>query len=166
MPSKSAEVTSRSFNPTLAQGLSDDARKALNAVFDAMSTWRTETVSNSEKNLERVIDKIAVAARTLGWPEEIAEMTRAQMQSITKMQTQMLDQMMDAWEEQIKAPNPSSAILSKLKSLPTLGPSGSWPGAATSQMANPMGAYMQFAQQWQKAWTDAMAFWAKAGKPN
>src|SRR5262245_59086864 len=133
MPSKSAEVTSRNFNPTLAQGLSDDARKAVNAVFDAMSSWRTETVNNSEKNLERVIDKIAVAARTLGWPEEIAETTRVQMQSITKIQTQMVDHIMDAWEEQIKAPNPSSAILSKLKSLPTLGPAGSWPGAATSQ---------------------------------
>jgi hypothetical protein len=166
MPSKSAEVSSRNFNPTLAQGLSDDARKAVNAVFDAMSTWRTETATNSEKNLERVIDKIAAAARTLGWPEEIADTTRTQIQAITKMQTQMVDHMMDAWEEQIKAPNPSSAILSKLKSLPTLSPAGSWPGAASSQMANPMGAYMQFAQQWQKAWADAMAFWVKAGKPN
>jgi hypothetical protein len=166
MPSKSAEITSRNFNPTLALGISDDARKALNAAFDAMSTWRTETVNNSEKNLERVIDKIATAARTLGWPEEIADTTRTQIQAITKMQIQMMDQMMDAWEEQIKDPNPSSAILSKLKSLPTLGAAGSWPGAAASQMANPMGAYMQIAQQWQKAWADAMAFWAKAGKPH
>src|SRR6516162_7146777 len=30
----------------------------------------------------------------------------AQMQSVTKMQIQMMDQMMDAWEEQIKSPNP------------------------------------------------------------
>jgi hypothetical protein len=27
-------------------------------------------------------------------------------------------------------------------------------------------AYMQIAEQWQKAWTDAMVFWANAGKPN
>jgi len=166
MPSKSAEVASRNFNPTLAPGLSDEARKAVNAAFDAMSTWRTETVNNSEKNLERVIDKIAAAARTLGWPEEIADTTRAQMQTITKMQIQMMDHMMGAWEEQIKSPGSSSAILSKLRSLPTLSPAGSWPGAATSQMADPFGAYMQIAQQWQKAWTDAMAFWIKAGKPN
>jgi hypothetical protein len=166
MPSKSAEVASRNFNPTLAPGLSDEARKAVNAAFDAMSTWRTETVNNSEKNLERVIDKIAAAARTLGWPEEIADTTRAQLQTITKMQIQMMDHMMGAWEEQIKSPGSSSAILSKLTSLPTLSPAGSWPGAATSQMADPFGAYMQIAQQWQKAWTDAMAFWIKAGKPN
>jgi hypothetical protein len=24
--------------------------------------------------------------------------------------------------------------------------------------------WTQFAQQWQKSWSDAMAFWAKAGK--
>jgi hypothetical protein len=30
---------------------------------------------------------------------------------------------------------------------------------------NPFGIYMQVAQQWQKAWADVMAFWAKAGEP-
>jgi hypothetical protein len=94
MPSKFAEVASRNFNPMLPPGLSDEARKAVNAAFDAMSTWRTETVNNSEKDLERVIDKMAAAARALGWPEEIADATRGQMQSITKMQIQMMDQMM------------------------------------------------------------------------
>ena len=164
MPSKSAEVASRNFNPTLALGLSDDARKAVNAAFDAMSTWRAEIANNSEKNLERVIDKIAAAAHTLGWPEEIAETTRAQLQTITKMQIQMMDHMMDAWEEQIKSPNPASAMLSKLSSLPNFGPVGSWPGADGLQKANPFQVYMQFAEQWQKAWTDGMALWTKAGQ--
>ena len=64
---------------------------------------------------------MAAAARALGWPEQIVDATRAQLQSITKMQIQMMDQLMDAWEEQIKSPNPltaPSAMLSKLKSLP------------------------------------------------
>jgi hypothetical protein len=166
MPSKLAETTSRNFNPMSAPGLSDEARKAVKAAFDAMSTWRTEIVSDNEKNLERVIDKIAVAARALGWPEEIADTTREQMQTITKTQLQMMDQMMDAWEGQLSSPNTSLSILSKLKSSPPLSPAGSWPFAATSQMAEPFAVYMQMAQQWQKAWTDAMAFWMKAGKPN
>jgi hypothetical protein len=50
-------------------GLSDEARKAVNAAFDAMSTWRIETAKNSEKNSEQVIEKMAAAARALGWPE-------------------------------------------------------------------------------------------------
>ena len=164
MPTKFAEVTSRTFSPSLAPGLSDEARKAVNAAFDAMSTWRTETV-NSEKSFERVIDKMAAAARALGWPEQIVDATRVQMEGITKMQIQTMDQMMDAWEEQIKSPSSSSAILSKLKPLPIFG-LGTWPSAAPSQMAafNPFAVYMQIAQQWQKAWVDAMAVWANAGK--
>src|SRR5215467_6295248 len=98
MSSKFAE--SRNFNPTLAPGLSDEARRAVNAAFDAISTWRTETVNTTDKNLERVIDKLATAARALGWPEEIVHSTRAQIEGIVKAQIQMMDQMMDAWEEQ------------------------------------------------------------------
>jgi gas vesicle protein len=99
MPSKS-KTTPRNFN-SMAPELSDEARKALKAAFDAMSTWQKEIVDNNEKNLERVIDKIAVAAQALGWPEEIADTVRTQMQAISKMQSQMMDQMMSAWEEQM-----------------------------------------------------------------
>jgi len=164
MPSKLSEMNPRNFNP-MAPELSEEARKAVKAAFDAMSAWRTETVNNSEKNLERVIDKIAAAAQALGWPEEIAETARTQMQAINKMQQQMMDHMVGAWEEQVKSPNLPSAMLSKLRSLPSL-PVGSWPGIANPQMANPFGAYMQIAQQWQKAWADAVAPWMKLGKPN
>ena len=177
-PSKFTEVTSRNFNPTSAPGLSDEARKAVNAAFDAMSAWRTDTVHNGEKSFERVIDKMATAARALGWPDQIVDATRTQIESISRMQIQAIDAMMAAWEEKIKSPSSSAAILSKLKSLPglgvgsfgaaSLGAAGNWPSVAASQMAtfNPFGAYMQIAEQWQKAWTEAMAFWAKAGKAN
>jgi hypothetical protein len=136
-----------------------------------MSTWRIETANNSEKNSEQVIEKMAAAARALGWPEQIVDAIRAQLQSITEMQIQMMDQMMDAWEEQIKSPNPMtsspSAMLSNLKSSPGVSPSGNWPNANAWQTAmNPMQFWIQLAEQWQKAWADAMSFWAKAGKPN
>ena len=112
------------------------------------------------ENSEQVIEKMAVAARALGWPEQVVDTIRAQMQSITKMQIQTMDQMMDAWEEQIKSPNPMtvspSAMLSKLKSLPDISPTGSWPNASALAVTNPMQFWMQWAQQWQKAWADAM----------
>jgi len=163
-----AEARPRHFNPT--PELSDEARKAVNAAFDAMSAWRMEAVTMSEKNGEQVIEKMAAAARALGWPDQIVDATRAQMQNITKMQIQTMDQMMDAWEEQIKSPNAGagfpSIMLSKLKSLPSFGPAGSWPNAGAFQAAalNPMQFWMQLAEQWQKAWTDGMAAWEKAGK--
>src|SRR5246127_2514036 len=115
----------RNFNPMSVPGLSDEARQAVNDAFDAMSAWRIEMANSNEKNSERVIEKMATAARALGWPEQIVDATRAQLQSITKMQIQMMDQMMDAWEEQIKSPNPMtapSAMLAKLKSLPGASP--------------------------------------------
>jgi len=164
MQSKSAEVTSRNFNPMSVPGLSDEARKAVNAAFGAMSTWRTETANNSEKNSKEVIEKMAAAARALGWPEQIVDATRAQLQSITKMQIQTMNQMMDAWEEQIKSPNPMtaspSAMLSKLKSLPSFSPAGTWPNADAFQMAamNPMQFWIQSVEQWQKAWANVMGF--------
>jgi len=72
-----------------------------------------------------------------------------------------MDQMMDAWEEQIKSPNPMtgspSAMLSKLKSLPGVSPGGSWPSANALAATNPMQFWMQWVEQWQKAWTDAMS---------
>ena len=168
MSSKFTEAISRNFNPASAPGISDEARKAVNAAFDALSNWRTETVSSSEKSFEKVIEKMAAAARALGWPEQIVDVTRTQMESIAKMHVQMIDNVMDVWEAEIKSPSSSSAILSKLKFMPNIGPAGSWPSAAASQMAafNPFGAYMQFTRQWQKAWVDAMASWTNAGKPN
>src|SRR5262249_33191682 len=69
MQNKFAEVTPRNFNPMSVPGLSDEARKALNAAFDAMSTRRIEIINSSEKNSEQVIEKMAAAARALGWPE-------------------------------------------------------------------------------------------------
>src|SRR5215813_11323340 len=150
----------RNFNSMSIPGLSDEARQAVKAAFDAMSAWRIETAKSNEKNSEQVIEKMATAARALGWPEQIVDATRAQVHSITKMQIQMMDHMMDVWEEQIKSPNPTSApsmMLSKLKSLPGV-PAGTWPNADALAGAamNPMQFWLQLAEQWQKAWADAM----------
>ena len=165
MQNTSHQTSPRSFNPMLGPELSEEARKAVNAAFDAMSAWRTEMVSSSERNGEEVIEKMAAAARALGWPEQIVEATRTQLQSVTKMQIQALDQMMDAWEEQIRSPG-SSAMLSKLRSLPGLGAAGSWPttGGLSGVPDNPLQLWIELTQQWQKAFTDAMGFWDKAAR--
>src|SRR5262245_37746482 len=163
MQDKSAN--SRDFNPMSVTGLLDEARQTVDAAFDAMSAWRIDIANSNEKNIEQVIEKMAAAARALGWPEQIVDATRAQLQSITKMQIQMIDQMMDIWEEQIKSPNPmtaSSAMLSKLKSFPGASPVGTWPNtdAFAGAASNPMQFWVQFAEQWQKAWADAMGIGA------
>jgi hypothetical protein len=169
MQNRSAEAA-RNFDPTSIPGLSNKARDAVNAAFQAMSTWRIEIADNSEKNIKRVIERVAAAAAELGWPEQIVDAARTQMQSITEMQIKTMDQIMDAWEEQLKLPNSAaaspSAMLQKLKSGPRSTSFDSWPGADAFQMGamNPVQLWMQLAEQWQKSWADMMTIWAKAEK--
>jgi hypothetical protein len=164
------EVEPRDFKPMAVPGLEKEVRDAVNAALKALSTWRNEIADTNRHNGKRVIEKMAAAAAALGWPEQIVDAARVQMQSIAEMQIQTMDHMMDAWEEQLKLPNPTaaspSAMVSKLKSLPGFAPTGNWPGAEVFQKAamNPLQFWMQFAQQWQKSWADTMTFWGRAGK--
>jgi len=132
------------------------------------AAWRNEIADTSEKNGKRVIEKMAAAAKALGWPEQIVDATRTQMLSAAEMQIKTIDHMIDAWEEQAKLPNAMtaspSAMLSKLKTLPGFVPIGSWPGAAASQgMAamNPLQFWMQLGENWKKACADTMPVWGK-----
>jgi hypothetical protein len=52
----------------------------------------------------------------------------------------------------------TSAMLSKLRSLPGASPAGTSPNADAfaGAASNPMQFWVQFAQQWQKAWEDEM----------
>jgi hypothetical protein len=168
MQKKSTDPTPRNFDPMAAMGLSDEAREAVNAAFDAMSAWRIETANSNEKNSQQVVEKLAAAARALGWPAEIVDVIHAQIQSITKLQVQAMDQIMDAWEEQIKTPNAitgsSAAMLAKLRSLPGLGQAATSPDMSQMASMNPFQLWIQFAEQWQKASADAMSSWAKGGR--
>ena len=163
------EVQPRNFKSISVPGLEKDVRDAVNAALKAMSSWRNDIADTTEYNGKRVIEKMAAAAAALGWPEQLVDAARVQMQSMAQTQIQTMDQMMDAWEEQLRLPNPTAeslqAILSKLK-MPGFAPTSSWPSAEAFQKGsmNPLQFWMQFAQQWQKSWADMMAFWGKAGK--
>jgi hypothetical protein len=153
-------MTNRS-DQTSFPGLSNKAQQAVSDTFEAMSDWRSEVAENSEKNIKRVIEKMAAAAAELGWPEQIVDTARAQLQSLTEMQIKTMDQMMEAWEEQLKLPSSasSSTMLNKMKP-----PAGAL-GADVFQMGvtSPLQFWMSFAGQWQKAWTDMMTTWTKSG---
>ena len=56
------ETERRSFKPISIPELSTEARDAVNAALQAMSTWRNETAYTSEKNSKQVIKKMAAAA--------------------------------------------------------------------------------------------------------
>jgi hypothetical protein len=169
MPGDFLEVKPRDFNPKSIPGLTPEAREAVNAALKAMSIWRNEMTDTSERNGKRVIEKMAAAAAALGWPEQIVDAARTQLQSISNMQIKTMDQMMDAWEEQIKLPDAMtaspSAMLSKMKSFPGLGSAAGWPSADAFQKAamNPFQLWMQMLEQAQKSWADMIS---KTSKPH
>jgi ribonuclease D len=163
---RSTDETRNRFDAESVPGLSSRAQDAVNAALEAMSNWRSEAAENNEKNIKRVIGKMAAAAAALGWPEQIVDTARTQLQNLAEMQIKTMDQMVDAWEEQLKLQNPASpsAMLSKMKS--SAASPGSWPGGDAFQMGmtSPLQFWMNFAGQWQKACTDMMTTWARAGK--
>jgi hypothetical protein len=163
MPSKLLEISPRSFSPMPIPGLTNKAREAVNAALDAMLAWRNETADANVKNGTEVVEKLAAAAKALGWPEQVVDIVRAQIQSATQIQIKTMDQIMDVWEEQLKLPDPTTArasdMMAKLKP-----PAGGWPGAGGFDPMNPMQAWLQFLEQWQKQWSEAMAAWTKTGK--
>jgi hypothetical protein len=152
MPGDFFDMQPRPFTALSLAGLSKDAESRVNAALAAMADWRNQVAEANLKNGKVVVEKMAEAATALGWPPQVVDAARTQLKSVAEIQTRTMDQLMDAWEQQIRQPSASpSAILSKLQSLP-----GGWPGAGDRMPANPFELWMQFAQQWQKVWTDAL----------
>lgn len=174
-------------NPAFTK-LGEDAKKAVVQAFEAMSNWRAELAELGEKNSNAVFDKMAEAAKSLGWPTDFVELSRRQMQSASKLQLQAVDQVMDVWEKQVKALGtpgqfPSFPNFHGAAGFGAAGPQfpaagGAFPGMPdfAAGAANPIQFWMQAAEMWQKGWQQAMSSWVDAqqnamnksgsGKPN
>ncbi len=157
-----------SRKPFDAAGMSEDAKKAFTAAFEALSGWRSEMADIAERNGTDVFDKMGDAAKAMGWPSEFVDMTRQQMQQGTKMQMQMMDQVMDAWERQMKSPT-ASFKMPEMPGMMGIGsPSGMPPfpnfdmGAMGGSPMAPLQFWMQAAEMWQKSWQQALTSWMDA----
>lgn len=162
----------------LGAGLSEESRRAMNSAFDALSSWRNEAAATTERNSSIVFEKMGMAAKAMGWPPEFVDMTRQQMQQTSRMQLQIMDQLMDVWEQQMKSPgsaipmpkfsgasNPFAAAFpgafagmgGAAQSFPGFPP---FPGFDMSAMGtNPFQFWMQAAEMWQKSWAQAFEAW-------
>src|ERR1044072_4186558 len=101
----------RIFDPASIPGLSNKAREAVGALFEAMSSWQAETKQVGEKNSKQLLDKIDTGVAALVWPEQIIEASRTQLRSIGEMHAKTLEHISQAWEEQIKSPNSTMVSL-------------------------------------------------------
>lgn len=143
-------------------GLSDDARKAITQSFEALQEWRQEVAGSTEKYADNVFDKMGAAAKSMGWPDNMIEASKSQMKQISQMQLTMIDQIMDAWQAQVKSPGSMPALPSFPTSVPGM---GAFPGAAgMPQMPGlaglsmaPLQFWMQAAEMWQKTCQQAVA---------
>ena len=109
---------SSSPNNRTPQILPRDARDAIEAVFDALSKWRDEIGASTERYSETVLDKMADAARALGWPKELVDASHKHLVQASKAQMQTIDQLMDAWKKQLTAPE-ANQFMAQLRALPS-----------------------------------------------
>lgn len=158
-------------NPAFEK-MGDDARKSVAQAFDAMETWRGQLNDLGEKNSEAVFDKLTEAAKSLGWPTEYLDMSRKQVQQASKFQVQLVEQMMDAWEQNVKSFGknpPSFPSFPSLPNMPGFPGSGAAPsfGDLSANPMMPLQLWMQAAEAWQKSWQQAVSSWTDqaGGKP-
>jgi hypothetical protein len=111
-------MTLRNFSPTLTA----EACKAINEAFEAMSSSSSDMAASSEK----VIEKLARVAHELGWPDSVVGGIAEPIRMGTKMQTDMIQRIMDACEAQVCSPKPRTLrddgpMMALIKSLPHMG---------------------------------------------
>lgn len=163
MSASQASARARPAGTGPAPGFSEEAREAVSGAIDALCEWRGELADSAERHSGEVFDKMAAAAKALGWPGEFVDQARTQIEHASKLQLQIIDQVMDAWEQQMKHPGAAmampSAMLEKMQaSFP--GFNAQFPGMPEGAAAmNPFQFWMQAADMWQKSWASAMNSW-------
>ena len=134
-------------------GITKEMREELIAAFDALSRWRNEIESVNERCLAKALVKTSGVARSMGWPDQAIRATRESLENASKMQTKMIDQIMEGWERQLKSPTASMAIpRSFADQIPR--PSGPSFAGATAEF-NPLAPWafwLQAAEMWQRTW--------------
>lgn len=145
----------KSLKPRVPEGLDAEAREAMNAVFDALAECREEVGETIQRSNQSVLGKMAIAAEALGWPEALVESSRAHLAEISKIQLHMIDQLMDAWQAQLRSPLPSQ-FAAQLRAIQL--PSAGTPVMAMA--AAPLEIWWQAAEMWQRNWASALSAWA------
>jgi hypothetical protein len=128
-------------------GMTKEIREELVAAFDAMSHWRDEIESVNERCLAKVLVQTSAVARSMGWPDQTIRATQEYLENGSKMQTKMIDQIMDGWKQQLKSPTAPMAIP---RSFADQTPQPSGPSFAKAM--SPWTFWLQAAEMWQRTW--------------
>jgi hypothetical protein len=135
-------------------GTSEEMRDELVSAFDALSHWRDEIEGVNERCLAKVLVKTSAIARSMGWPDQVIEATREHLETASKMQTQMIDQMIDGWKRQLNSPTRPMALPGNFVGSNVLGNAvGTMP---TFSPLTPWTLWLQAAAMWQRTWMPEM----------
>jgi hypothetical protein len=160
---------------TLTSSHDSDAREAVTSAFDALEKWRDEIFAVNERHLTKALDLVANSQRSLGWPDYFATATKDYLLKASKIQIQMISQVMDAWEKQLKSSATSLALPEafQFQMPPSSGSALKDAGSDMSRlqelaMANPFMLWMQAAEMWQRNWAEAMkgSYGARQERPS
>ena len=139
-------------------GITKEMRDRVMAAFDELSNWRDEIETANERCLGKVLDQTSAVARSMGWPDEAVKTTREYLQQTAKVQTQLIDQLIEGWKQQLKSPLAPIAIPPGLP--------GQASEAFTTKMAGamkdfdalaPWKMWLQAAEMWQRTWMPEVA---------
>ena len=155
------------------QEMTEEARKAAANAMDALTQWRDDMAKANENYSTKVFDQMAEAGRAMGWPENMIDSARDQMQEASRLQLQMMDQLMDTWSKQANSSDMSMAnpadFMEQMKKFQQMGMGGmggmgsmpgmsQMPGMSGMAMA-PFQMWMQGAEMWQRNMASAMSMW-------
>ena len=133
-------------------GMTKEMRDRVAAAFDALSNWRDEIETANERCLGKVLDQTSAVARSMGWPDEAVKTTRGYLLQTAKVQTQLIDQLMEGWKQQLKSPLAPMAIPRGLTGQ--TGPTASITASAIPEFDAfaPWKMWLQAAEMWQRTW--------------
>lgn len=134
-------------------GMTKEMREQLISTLDALSSWSDELKAVNERCLSKVLGQTSAVARSMGWPDQTINAAREQLENVSKMQTQVIDQIMDGWKRQLKSPTAPTGVpgifanqMSRLSagtiasSMPEFNPLAPWT------------FWWQAAEMWQRTW--------------
>jgi hypothetical protein len=145
-------------NKSVTEILDREGREDVNAVVEALSAWREEVAASTARYSQTVLDRMAAGATAMGWPKEVVEASRKHFEQASKMQAKIIDQLMDAWQEQLKSPM-SGPFNVQLQQFTGMGSGASQ--NSTFQIA-PIQIWMETAEVWQRNWASAWSMWTRS----
>jgi len=151
--------------------LSKDARQSVTGALNALAQWRDEILSVNERYLKKAVSEMAAAQRAIGWPDHATAAAREHLLKAAKVQAHMIDQIMDAWERQLKSAHSPTGVPEAFR-LHMPASSGSAFTDPVSEMMRmgemalvPFRLWIQAAEAWQRNWADAMSARAEPPQP-